>query len=428
VTASFYRTKPYYDLIISSDLGATPIPGRGINMTEPDSPRPSTHVAFRNEEKTLFTENILKHAMSFRDSPLSFSTNFVEEKDYFEEAKILHAYFRASLGFGSVRAAYNSIRNETTARKTVYVLMNNIGAVNSIEPDTVRWSENEPDAESIVNEFDRIEQFVQDYGTHYIQSVTLGFRIAVRGSAATSNISEQEEFSGAIKGAFASLSVGGGVSSTHRAIIARSNVQVQTEITAGRTEPTTPIVLTSLDDVSDFIEKLRSGEVKIFPAPLKANLQSFWHTFSHVRHPRLKNDFLPDRAFVGDASSFGVPAGTIIAWFPTRADLHPAIGMNGSLVAPQGWTICDGATEGVPDLRDKFIFGTVDSNEVGKTGGSPDRSHSHSGSTSVGGTSTAERGGGHHVADAYHTHSFTTSTVEHFPPYYKLVYIMKLRV
>lgn len=156
-----------------------------------------------------------------------------------------------------------------------------------------------------------------------------------------------------------------------------------------------------------------------------------------------------------------IPAGVIVM-------LDPNLGI------PTGWAMCDG-TNGTPDLRDRFIIGAWGSLNAGDTGGSftttittnqlPSHSHNFSGNTETRGdhghdhlTNDADgedgyangwalvsdnsqsnrelsRSAGDAIRNAgNHSHPFsgtTTNTgngdaINITPPYYALVYIMKL--
>ena len=167
----------------------------------------------------------------------------------------------------------------------------------------------------------------------------------------------------------------------------------------------------------------------------------------------------------GDIGLIGTigPQGAIIMW-------------NGAIdKIPSGWALCDG-TNGTPDLRDRFIVGAGRTYPVGATGGSPTLSianhiheitaespgtnyvgdHSHhmdvaitecvgdcvdgagDGSKSVGSDShqhhfiadTWGAGGHSHTVNA-HNHGGATGysgggTFDILPPFYSLVFIMKL--
>lgn len=122
---------------------------------------------------------------------------------------------------------------------------------------------------------------------------------------------------------------------------------------------------------------------------------------------------------------------------------------------PTGWVLCNG-TAGTPDLRDRFIVGAGSTYAVGSNGGAINHSHTisvagtgltieqmpahthglpsdasgsfdiqslvHSNNADEGyaGIQTQSAGSG-----APHTHTASSSTVDHRPPYYALAYIMK---
>lgn len=152
-------------------------------------------------------------------------------------------------------------------------------------------------------------------------------------------------------------------------------------------------------------------------------------------------------AYAFTAGSGSIPQGGIIMWSGSVDQI------------PEGWALCDG-NNGTPDLRDRFIVGVGSSYPMGATGGvatnnishthtiSPDGAHTHtySGTTGVNNdTEPAGGGSGSTVADSshYHNYSGTTSSngthshggvtstggsasLENRPPYYALVFIMKL--
>ena len=134
-----------------------------------------------------------------------------------------------------------------------------------------------------------------------------------------------------------------------------------------------------------------------------------------------------------------IPKGMILAWNYTPADVTAA----GVVTPPSGWAICDGTTVGgvtTPDLKGRFILGedaTVIRNS--RTGGQetvtletkhmPNHTHGYDAVTS----SIKAGAAGMSKSDVYSsTVSGTTGAVggglshENMPPYYVLVYIMKL--
>ena len=157
----------------------------------------------------------------------------------------------------------------------------------------------------------------------------------------------------------------------------------------------------------------------------------------------------------GNLSSIQFPKGIIIAWKPTAGvpTTEP----------PSGWAICDG-TNSTPDLRGRFLLGSnpnggkTDSytvREVGQSGGSethtlttseiPGHEHSYSDVYFSEHTTVDRRGldildGGNNklgTGDSDHDNSFigknkTTGSSgggaahNNMPPFYSVIYIMKL--
>lgn len=121
-----------------------------------------------------------------------------------------------------------------------------------------------------------------------------------------------------------------------------------------------------------------------------------------------------------------IPPGVILAY--------------GGETIPIGWAICDGQN-GTPDLRGRFILGSNDEYVVGSTGGSESHAltidelpqHSHTVSSVevteslLGGSLFS--GGEDEIAPSDEAMSGETGQGDSFdimPPYYVLVYIMKL--
>lgn len=176
----------------------------------------------------------------------------------------------------------------------------------------------------------------------------------------------------------------------------------------------------------------------------------------------------------------GTPAGAVVPFYNVKlggpANRNPIFW--GQSEPDTGWLFCDGGSDGrggtVPDLRSRFIACVKNVNEAGESGGEISATptitvansasnisvqgttltenmlaiHNHSlngylgnnnnstgveGNTDVGSlmsNSTNPAGGSqahaHGITDATHTHTATASAVSTVPPYYKLVYCVKL--
>ena len=154
----------------------------------------------------------------------------------------------------------------------------------------------------------------------------------------------------------------------------------------------------------------------------------------------------------------GVPIGTIVMWSGYKG-----------LGIPQGWVLCNGEYEGVPNLSNRFILGSG-SRSIGVTGGSETvqltteqlpahmhdsgslsasgGTHTHPVSTQptyISGTSTNNINGNgisnygtsymSEIGSGEHTHTISGNTGstgnnqahDNMPPYYVLAFIMKIK-
>ncbi|MEM9789142.1 MAG: hypothetical protein AAF842_01930 [Planctomycetota bacterium] len=114
------------------------------------------------------------------------------------------------------------------------------------------------------------------------------------------------------------------------------------------------------------------------------------------------------------------PAGIVMLWYAK----------NGRV--PNGWAACDGSN-GTPDLRGQFLRGVGSFSDVGEHDGSETHNHHYSGLTSGEANGrfrnpppeTADNGGSRNW---FHQHTYEghTDTKNHLPPYYTVLFIMRL--
>ena len=131
------------------------------------------------------------------------------------------------------------------------------------------------------------------------------------------------------------------------------------------------------------------------------------------------------------------PRGMIVPWNYTAANRNAA----GVLIPPPGWLLCDGITvNGVtpPNLKNRFILGQGPGRKRADLGGASEvvlttaeiPAHTHTYTKIKDGFAYGKHSNG---SDAYSTHTGATSDPaggslahENMPPFYVLVYIMKL--
>jgi hypothetical protein len=136
-----------------------------------------------------------------------------------------------------------------------------------------------------------------------------------------------------------------------------------------------------------------------------------------------------------------LPVGSIVAWDPVIRDTDgKPTGIDREL--PRGWELCDGL-DGTPNLKEMFLTGVTEIGGAGETGGAlaieSSGSHSHNGATkdAENGRTTwlafVDKGGGtgsRETVWGQHNHGITKTLHSHGenrPPFYTVVFIMKLR-
>ena len=155
---------------------------------------------------------------------------------------------------------------------------------------------------------------------------------------------------------------------------------------------------------------------------------------------------------LGNISSLSFPTGMIMIWYPSDTSLTSLILLTSAstkMGVPSGWAICDGKN-GTPDLRGRFVLMAQDAipstnvptgssvHPIGQTGG--EETHvltlaempGHTHITRGTGKGYTNGGGPYPYVAADHNGMDSTEGAGEnkshntMPPYYTLVYIMKL--
>ena len=190
----FYATQTEYHIDIPSTFGGNIKPGGGIDMSQPENP------ILRNV--ATFSHTPAQQAGGAA-IPASYIANtqvsYQEASSDFEEAHLLNTYFKGSFGFADFQAAYDKAQQTRSQGHSIYVLISVQTATDSVFPTELTWT-TAPRAEAISDLGQRWQQFVLDYGTHYIFSVTYGYRVAIRATLNSLDSSQFEAFAGSVHG------------------------------------------------------------------------------------------------------------------------------------------------------------------------------------------------------------------------------------
>lgn len=397
-------------------------------MSNPDSPRLAPRTPFpgivplSEEQQAEFSKDTVPN-----DSWMTATVTFREEVDLAKEAEVLHANFAASYGFSGVKAAYNYLASQSKERKTIYALITYVHSGFSLPSDQIHWGE-AITAEAIDDKRMRMAQFVGDYGSHYISNLTFGYRVAVRGTCYSSDSQERQDFSAAFKVGIGAFGASGGLTKEQKSLLNSSRTEIVSQVFAGKITPDVPPILRSFDDIAEFLTQLRSPGIVIKPAPIKAIVNSLWHTIDASHYPKLKADFFqtPPAPPLAD---FGVPKGTILSWVPDLA--NSLVSDASDLIPPDGWMVCNGL-HGTPNLVDRFLMGAATLETAGTTGGANTHAHRVEGRTTY---EVEGIRGGPEGADNFtgkpnwnHKHDFNVESHEasSLPPFFCVIYIIKV--
>lgn len=400
-------TQQDYNIIIDPSMGGEFTLGVGVEMNDPDCP-----VVRFSPFKHPPTWTLAQDLGTLDDSDIHQTFFHLEKRETIEEeARFIFAELKLKYNFASLKAAYEHVVNERKTSKSMYFKFTHQKTSPGITPDRLIWSVTPPSEldDPKINDDARYFKTISMYGSHYVAFIIYGFSLIVQATLNTTSSNEVERFSAA----FSAWGSGGSLSLEHRQSLQSSSVSVTGIIKSGAitskdgTTGIPDVIIKDFESIMTFIENYQARKFVIARAPIYAHLSSYYNTFSSFPISSLlwtpKTGSLP-------TSNFGVPKGTIVAWF-----------MNGPL--PDGWVICDGSY-GTPDLKRKFIRGAEAPSTALVTGGSEE--HYHSGTIITPGQDAGEdRGGGRDAAHRWHTHGVTINNSAHLPPFVDIVYIMK---
>lgn len=426
-----YILKSDYQIDLSPGiLGIDVALGQGYDMSDPLFPLPRRRVFAATE------------SAGSGQSPdlISSDATVMEMTNVFSEASRIAAFFSAEFGVASGSAAYQAAQSQLDERCVMYIDVSSIGAGEAIA--TTTWSA-QPSAESIDDKSNRLTQLLADSGSHYATRVVRGKRMLIRLSKRRTARTEMQSFSVAVRAAAAFWKAEGSLSMEHQTVLTASDVDVQTTLVGGALVPEGRRIVTGWADSLALINDLKNGLVTLDDGPVRCQLQSLWHTLT--KYPRTRAVLQEEEAPEQTPAPFGVPKGTVIAWSPAIENTdQDSQSKEFSVVPPVGWALCDG--QHGPDLREKFIRGTVAYGDVGLSAAT---AHRHQVEISLSGAGTRHQGplatgaappnSGYFVTGPatvptgdfslyLHTHheSLETGDAVALPPYYTLVYIIKL--
>ncbi|MBY9064968.1 hypothetical protein K7957_18695 [Sphingomonas yunnanensis] len=414
--------KPFHAISLTSDNIIKSIhPGGGLDCSDPLDAVPSQLDPFYDEaaQNSLNLEGELIGNVDI----LKSSTSFIETKDYRSMADALRVNMRLSYGFASASAAYSQTKEKVEQGKIVLAVISSTVTGPGLPEKDLHWkglelSELEK-IDKIPDRLARQDNFVQQFGSHYVSAVELGYRLAISGEYQSLDETARMKFSAAFKASFTGGGGAASISAEHEEILRSERTSIRSELMCGDVIPDRPLLTTTYDEVMSLLRALREGEIVLKRGPVRALVRSYYASL--IEHPASRDSLAPSQQATLLAP-YGVPSGTVIAWFPPPEAIVDEDGVR-RLLIPDGWALADGSN-GTPNLSDRFIRGTIDFTAIGAHGGAT--SHSHKGWTQAPEGAQLRAGGGDQPFARRDTvYQLQIEEADHAPPFVLMIYLVK---
>jgi hypothetical protein len=423
----------YYNLVsITSDndyiypipfsMGSNVTIGKGVNLADPDDPYITKENFFtvntavpvtpvRSTWSAIKSVSIQSpNEVTAEDFRKSSESSYLETESDEQMAMHIYANFKGRFGLARLSAAMDFVRSKRQYGHLI--LFNQEVNVAKSNKMVLKQSPSIQKEVGQINDFPKDEQrlshFISKFGSHYITDITFGSRIFMYCYVHSTD----ERVKTSVSIAFKNFSIDANAGGQYEKILRENSVEIKMRVYGG--EGTVDQIFDNIDQIKEFFIKYNKGEYKVTLAPIACRVLSYRSELNPKEYPNLERLFTPYKG-MRTISPFGVPPGTIIAWYPPTLERDKQKKKLTDLV-PDGWRICDG-TDNTPDLTLRFIYGTQDINTIGEIGGK--ESHIHSISMSVPTNERSDRTWlpGDRV--------FTINAESNIPPYLKLVYIIK---
>jgi hypothetical protein len=294
--------------------------------------------------------------------------------------------FGASFAGNSLSIAQSTVSVERQQKKFVWaeLLVRNHATHAQFSSQPVAWSAAMDSISEMETGVACRDQFIGLFGTHYVKDVFYSKGLVIEASVdKTSNLDEQQFRA---KLSLALAGIGGEFAESARTELEQNNITLRLQV-FGALSPSGREVIVNLADVQALIADIRANNVTITPSADSVNLGLLSNLVNPKQFPNVKASLKPD-APASPESNFGVPKGTVIAWYPSDDDKDFTIVPTSPIPVatgfriPKGWTLCDGSL-GVLNLTDRFIRGSSNPANMGFEIGSNDDLEVNTGSANL---------------------------------------------
>nr|MBK9652826.1 hypothetical protein [Bacteroidota bacterium] len=369
----------YYSKLNALDLYYIPdnirrniVLGRGYDLTDPWAPVIADESPFLTKSQrpaeVALRSTIPSSAVPIGTGSSEFKYSFEENVNERTVAQYFHADLKVRGLSYNIETSAEYVRTQFNMSQAVrFVLENKSTLPNDIDINAT--FKTAPVTErSDLDENSKWKLFKAKYGSHYVTSFSYGYRIEVIAFANTSI--ESSKFT--LSAAFKAWSVSGKFDASISEQIKQSGATIFVtvfcqELKNTQTNSTLPFVFRGIPDVLNFLDDLKGGKIIVTPAPTSVSFKSY---FASVCSSYPNSCKLFSTKF-NAVDTNAVPRGTILAWNPPVQNVRTINGQTIIVPPVGGWSICDDRTHQlnprVPDLSDRFLYGTSDPTQIDKT-------------------------------------------------------------
>lgn len=370
---------------------------------------------------TLFQEVLKPKVIAPSNGSNEYTLHYDDHIDEKTVAQFLHADLKVKGLSYSVEASMDYVHTHYDVSQGVRFVLENKATMPDLQEVNSDWKTAPATEKNTgVDEIGKWKLFKGKYGSHYVSSFSYGYRIEILAFANSSVDNSKLK----LHAAFSAWSAKGNIDAEISQNIQSSGANIDIKIFCqdiknNVTGSSIPFIITGIPGVMQFLKDLNDGKIVVTPAPTTVSFKSFAPSVCG-NYPVTCKLF---EEVVIPADINAVPKGSIIAWYPQPQNIKVEGGVTTIIPPAGGWVICDKRNHDlnsrIPDLSDKFLYGTSDPTKLDEEGGSLTNSHT-----------TISMSAPEAIQDSYHWQAgdrkMTVEAAANLPPYKRVVYIIKL--
>jgi hypothetical protein len=234
---------------LNPEDGAALKPGVFADMSDPDSPRLLEHVGLKTAPRARQSvSRVFTEVASSRDAQLSASSLRVNAKASY-------------LGFIKAKFEYSSEEMSSDRDESLYFVISEVSGVEAVG-DGLKWDPDNPVPKDPVAR-QRLEQFTQLYGTHYVQRLYFGKMIVIRATVRETEQENRMKASAALRAAFYGFSLKGEAAKAVYESTKQYRFDLRAEVLGGKCDKRERLLIRDMASLMRFVEDYEKKEIVI---------------------------------------------------------------------------------------------------------------------------------------------------------------------